>query len=352
MNSYLGILVNDFVKLDQTDKKLYIKDMKHLLKRYDKSKLAFLYKDNHVKSYVLFPYYLLATVWMNVVSLPLAKFRRHIKQVMYSHSTRSSIDKLEKHINELNLQLNLQLDCINKQHEISMKNMQDFFINVQHKFSLLNMEPYWANVYHDTILNSVWLKDKSVSPGRWAVSYIVLYVLFRILDEIKPQSILECGLGQSSKLTIQYADAHKAKLMICENNQDWLSFFKLQFPTADKYTKILDTEMVHIVPEYEYRTYKGFESVIKGKKFNLVLIDGPLGSAHYSRPEILDIVDNLDKSFVILLDDMNRIGEQETWSMLKSKLTEKNILFKEAIYKSDKQLGLLCSSDLSWLTTL
>ena len=110
--------------------------------------------------------------------------------------------------------------------------------------------------------------------------------------------------------------------------------------------------MVHIVPEYESRTYRGFKSVIKGKSFDLVLIDGPLGSTHYSRPEILDIVDNLDKSFVVLLDDMNRIGEREIWDMLKNKLKAKNILFQETIYKSDKQLGLLCSPDLGWLTTL
>lgn len=218
--------------------------------------------------------------------------------------------------------------------------------------SLLNAETYWAHVYHDTINNSSWMGDCSVSPGRWAVSYIVLYVLYRILDEVKPASILECGLGQSSKLTIQYADAHNAKLMICENSSQWLSFFQRQFPTADKYTKILDTEMVQVVPQYESRTYKGFKGAIGNKKFNLVLIDGPLGSSHYSRPQILDVVDNLDKSFVILLDDMNRVGERETWDLLKQRLTERGIEFVDTTYSSDKVLGLLCSSDLQYLTTL
>lgn len=221
-----------------------------------------------------------------------------------------------------------------------------------HNAMLYDIENYWANVYHDTIATSSWLQDKSVSPGRWAVSYIVLYVLYRILDEIKPTSILECGLGQSSKLTIQYTDAHKTNLMICENNPEWLSFFQKQFPTADKYTTLLDKETVHIVPEYESNTYTGFKSAIGNKKFNLVLVDGPLGSQHYSRPEILDVVKNLDKSFVILLDDMNRSGERETWDLLKRKLTEQNILFKEKIYTSDKHLGLLCSPDLEYLTTL
>ena len=68
--------------------------------------------------------------------------------------------------------------------------------------------------------------------------------------------------------------------------------------------------------------------------------------------EILDIVDNLDKSFVILLDDMNRIGEQEIWQLLKQKLHSKGIEFKERKYSSDKTVGLICSTDLAYLTSL
>lgn len=261
------------------------------------------------------------------------------------------MDSLSKQINDImgnqasnNKHIDNVLNNIEKRILTFEQNNKNLFIK--------NYEPYWANVYHDTINNSHWLANKSVSPGRWAVSYIVLYVLYRILDEIKPQSILECGLGQSSKLTIQYTESHNADLTICENNPEWLSFFMRQFSTADKYTKILDTEMVHIVPEYESRTYKDFKSAIQNKKFNLVLIDGPLGSAHYSRPEILETINNLDKSFVILMDDMNRIGEQETFELLKTKLHEKHINFKETIYESDKKLGLICSPDLEWLTTL
>ena len=260
-------------------------------------------------------------------------------------------DKIEAVKSDTLRQINMVSDKLYDTNNAVLGIGTDVEARLKH-YSVLNAEPYWANVYHDTINNTNWLNNKSVSPGRWAVSYIVLYVLYRILDEVKPQSILECGLGQSSKLTIQYADAHNADLTICENNPDWLAFFQRQFPTADMYTKILDTEMIHVVPEYESRTYVGFKSLIGDKKFNLILIDGPLGSAHFSRPQILDVVDNLDKSFVILLDDMNRIGEQEIFNLLKKKLHEKHIEFKEGGYESDKRLGLICSPDLEWLTTM
>ena len=222
----------------------------------------------------------------------------------------------------------------------------------QQYIARLHYEPYWANVYHDTILNSTWLKDKAVSPGRWAVSYIVLYVLYRTLNEMKPMNILECGLGQSSKLTVQYANAHNANLTIFENNPDWIKFFENNFLGADKYIKLLDLEMVELVPPYKSRTYAGFKDSIKDKKFDMVLIDGPLGCERYSRPEILDIVDNLAPSFIIMLDDMNRIGEQDIWKLLKEKLTKKGIAFVERLYASDKVLGVICSPDLQFLTSL
>ena len=222
----------------------------------------------------------------------------------------------------------------------------------QRNIAKLYSEPYWANIYHDTIINSTWLKDKSVSPGRWAVSYIVLYVLYRVLNEVKPASILECGLGQSSKLMVQYAQNNNADLIICENNPDWASFFEKNFPGADRYIKLLDVEMVEVVPPYKSRTYVGFKDAIKGKKFNMIMIDGPLGSERYSRPQILDVVDNLADSFVIMLDDMNRIGEQETWGLLKEKLVARGIKFVEKIYSSDKDLGVICSPDLEFLTSL
>lgn len=63
----------------------------------------------------------------------------------------------------------------------------------------------WGQIYNSTIAGSEWLKDQSVSPGRWAVGYNYLYILYRILNDVKPTNILELGLGQSTKLMAQYA---------------------------------------------------------------------------------------------------------------------------------------------------
>ncbi len=73
----------------------------------------------------------------------------------------------------------------------------------------INKEILWAETFNNTISDSNWLKDKSFSPGRWAVGYQYLYAVYRILNAVKPKKILELGLGQSTKLLNQYAKANK-----------------------------------------------------------------------------------------------------------------------------------------------
>lgn len=214
-------------------------------------------------------------------------------------------------------------------------------------------EIYWANVFRDTIQDSDWLKNKSFSPGRWAANYIDLYVLYRVLNDVKPKNILECGLGQSSKMTIQYAKHFNSKLNICEHNKSWIEFFTESYENVSQYIKSFDLENTTIKKK-ETLTYKDFKQKIGDEKFDLIFIDGPYGSKHYSRPQLLelDFTKNLEKSFVILFDDYQRKGEQETVHLVEENLKSANIDYTKSLYYSDKTLCIICSKDLGYLTSL
>ena len=83
-----------------------------------------------------------------------------------------------------------------------------------------------ANLFRDTIQDSEWLRYKNFSPGGWAVDYGVLYTLYRVLNDMKPKNIIEFGLGQSSKMFHQYGAYYRdTKIITCEHNNDWISFF-------------------------------------------------------------------------------------------------------------------------------
>ena len=214
-------------------------------------------------------------------------------------------------------------------------------------------EIYWANVFRDTIQDSAWLKNKSFSPGRWAVNYVGLYVIYRILNDMKPKSVLEFGLGQSSKITTQYAKHFDAKLKIVEHNQPWIKFFEESYENVGQYIKHFELENI-LFCKKKSLTYKDFKQKIGDEKFDFIFVDAPYGTKYFSRPQLLDLdlSKTLEQSFAIVFDDYQRIGEQNTVEILKKKLEAAEIEFAEKIYYSDKNLCLICSKNLEYLITL
>ena len=91
-------------------------------------------------------------------------------------------------------------------------------------------EAVWAQIFNNTITNSTWLKDKTFSPGRWAVGYPYLYVMYRVLDEARPKHILELGLGQSTRMIAQYAAAFDdVEHIVVEQDAQWIKFFSQNY---------------------------------------------------------------------------------------------------------------------------
>ena len=217
-------------------------------------------------------------------------------------------------------------------------------------------ELVFANVFHDTIKNSEWFKNVPLSLSGWAIGYNFAYILYRILDDIRPKSILELGLGQSTKIINEYAKYYKnTEHHIAEHNKDWIEFFK-------KKVDMSEMANFHFLENYkrnyegnEVNAYKGFEKEFKKKKFDLIVIDGPVGGTQeYSRLDTLDIIPGcLNKSFAIILDDCERIGEQRMISLLEKKLNDNNVEFISAYNFVGKTDVYICvSKDLAFLCTI
>lgn len=210
-----------------------------------------------------------------------------------------------------------------------------------------------AQKYHDTIADYEWLKYKGISPGGWAIDYAFCYTLARTLNAMKPQSILECGLGQSSRLIHQYASYYNVDALTFEHDEKWIDFLKKE--VGNHYPiDICKLELSNI--EYkgqETLTYKDYKNVTSNKKYDLLVVDGPFGSLHYSRSQTIDLCkENLSDSFCVIIDDSERIGEKETVEEIKTVLKEKNTDFSFVDYSSVKTHTLICSKNLSFLTTL
>lgn len=218
----------------------------------------------------------------------------------------------------------------------------------------VNEELLWATIFNNTVTDSAWLKNKSFSPGRWALGYPALYILYRVLNDIKPQSILEFGLGESSKMTYQYTIEHKNSfLRIIEQDKNWLIFFSNEKYDVSPYTVLLPIEENILQGEKTY-TYKDLIPAINDKKYNLIIIDGPWGSESNSRSQIIDIIENdlLDNEFIILMDDFDRIGEKQTVDLVISLLQSKSIEYNIGVYSGLKQTAIICSDKFRFLNSL
>lgn len=96
-------------------------------------------------------------------------------------------------------------------------------------------ELMWRNIFVDTVMGYSWYHDKSISLGRWAIGYNYAYVLIRVLEEFRPTSILECGLGQSSKIIADYVDSdNRVNYDIVEQDQNWVDFFIKNFNLCNR----------------------------------------------------------------------------------------------------------------------
>ena len=224
----------------------------------------------------------------------------------------------------------------------------------QEQLLIQNKELLNSTVFNSSIFDCDWLKYKCFSPRGWAVDYGFLYTLFRVLNEMRPKSIIEFGLGQSSKLIYQYVNFFKETNAITyEHDLNWIEFFKSSIG-SNYPINIKQVELTNII--YKGETTLSYKNIIQEfgiQKYDLIVVDGPFGSDRYSRSQVLELSqENLADIFCIIIDDYDRKGEKETVQELMSILNKKNIKYLFTIYTGIKQHLLLCSENLKFLTSL
>ena len=243
-----------------------------------------------------------------------------------------------------------------------MEKLLTKILNNQKTIMGQNHELIFSQVFHDTIRGSEWLPaDFAFSPGRGALGYPALYVLYRILNEFNPVDILETGMGQSTKMIGLYNHYNKdCHHCVVEHDHEWIDFFTNHFELPGT-TRIIELPIMDSDLDLaggrksNVTTYQGFSREFSGKKFDFMCIDGPYGfrSPDYSRIDIIGILPEcLKESFVILLDDCERQGEFNTLKLIIAKLNEAGIDCEYGIYYGEKGTGLVVSKDLAFMCSM
>lgn len=218
-----------------------------------------------------------------------------------------------------------------------------------------NAELLWAKVWDDTRRGIDWAENiQRISPGRWAVGYNYLYVMTRVLDNMKPDAVLDIGLGISSTLISSYFSANiKGTHTIIEQDKDWVEFYL----KSNKLSSSSEISILQCVEkEYKnnkYYAYSGLKEIIDGRKYSVISVDAPWGSKHNSRRDIVEFLpDLLEEEFVIIMDDTNRPGELETVEEIKTVLKDNFIDYSVGSYSGETDCTIICSSGLKYFCTM
>ncbi len=225
-------------------------------------------------------------------------------------------------------------------------------IDLNRKLLDQNEEILWAEIYHDSIKGKEELEKLGLNIGRWAGNYSFFYVLYRILVTCRPNRILELGLGESSKFISVYINSYlpNTRHLIIEQSLDWQNNFLEEFDLSTKSKiKILPLEQIE-VKGHLINSYSGFNGAIKGMH-DFYLVDGPFGSNNFSRYDIVNLINEFpqDHEFVILFDDYDRKGEQQTVKVLLETLQMKGIKNYQAVYKGLKTQIIIGSEKFKFI---
>lgn len=227
--------------------------------------------------------------------------------------------------------------------------------NYQKKQILLLKELDWANTYHDSIRGKAWLEKLPLNIGRWAGNYSFFYVLNRILNDYKPKSILEFGLGESTKFISSYLENHllDSKHLVIEHDASWKQAYLFQNSTSTRSNINICEIEEKAVKGYKSKGYKAIETIIDSK-YELYIVDGPFGSNRYSRYDIVKIAETFTAidEFIIILDDYNRKGEQDTAADLLELLANKNIKTHTAVFDGNKNLLVIATEKYKYITSI
>lgn len=218
-------------------------------------------------------------------------------------------------------------------------------------------EAVWGEIFNQAITGSAWLGDRSFSPGRWAIGYQYLYVLYRILDEVKPQNILELGLGQSTKMISQYAAAFPdVRHRVVEHDPEWISFFARNYDLPSNTEIIrLDREFVPYKEAEKVRVFKGFRETFGGEKFDFISIDAPFGGdmKQYARIDVLGLIPEcLSDDFIIMIDDCERSGEAHTVAEMEARMKASGIAYAEGRYSGKKDCVTLAAKSIKFVCSM
>jgi hypothetical protein len=196
-----------------------------------------------------------------------------------------------------------------------------------------HMEPVYQHLFLRD-LGRLGLADV-YAPVLGAANYSLLYALLSIILVVEPKGVLELGSGQTTVLMNALRDAGvwAGNLVSLEHDPGWADYLATNVSTP----VVLAPLHRHAVSDVMIDGYSTDDLPQSPACFDVLLVDGPPGTPRWSRLGCLDfIATRMARDFVVILDDYDRLGEQETAEEIRRVLRNRGVEFVEECYLSNK----------------
>jgi hypothetical protein len=206
------------------------------------------------------------------------------------------------------------------------------------------------SVYRDIFvrdLASIGLAD-TYYPVGGAANHSLLYLLLRTLREFAPANVLELGAGQSTLLIHAVNEALKLGMDVTtvEHDAGWAAHTQ---PLVSH--RVVHAPLTPATVDGKSIEYYATSFLPPGKRFSLVLVDGPPAyseSLSFARLGCLDFLpDVLADDFMLIIDDAERAAEAYLVAKLAERFRAQGRVAHEAAMAGMKRQAWFCGGALA-----
>lgn len=185
-------------------------------------------------------------------------------------------------------------------------------------------------------------------PAGGAAGPLLLYLLIRILSELPVKRVMELGAGQSTSLFDAWAETKNGALTTFEQDEAWARNARSRLRSKQSqvlYLPLVDTATSRgAVKWYASPT----PDVLPKAGFDLLLVDGPVGSTYLSRFGVVTMVpDALAAQWIIVWDDLDRPSDLESFALVVDKLQAAGAACDHVLFDGDRTVGIVYTSAFS-----
>ena len=182
-------------------------------------------------------------------------------------------------------------------------------------------------------------------PHAISLTNIQILQLIGILEQFKPNNIIEFGTGVTTDVFEFYCKKYNKNLLTIEHNKKYKRVHSKMFNLHTKKDIVIDN-----VKYKQTNIYEGLENFFKkyDKKFDLVLVDAPIGETNkykYGRIQMIDLVvfDLLENEGYFLIHNTEKTCIYNSFNVLISLFKKKNYntVIEDLGYKNNKRLTII-----------